>query len=188
MSAALPQPMKWSSDRYLKLVEDGVFQDEPVELLFGDILKKMSPSGSAHVACILRLTRELTMNFPTRGVGIQCTVKLSDGSVVDPDAWVTKGPIDDYDTSGFEASDLDLVIEVADSSLKFDRGAKLSAYALAGIPEYWVINLIDRIIEVYSSPIGDNYGLKLIVLPTEGLRSPTLGALSIDTKKLFPKA
>ncbi len=180
--------MKWTSDRYLQLVEQGIFEGESVELLFGDILEKMSPAGSPHVNTIVRLSRELMNAFPTRSVGIQCTVRLSDDSVVDPDAWITKGHEDEYGSRGYMASDLVLVIEVADSSLRLDREIKQRAYALAGIPEYWIINVIDRVVEVYTEPVDGQYRVRLAVLPDTSIESPTLGTLPINTQRLFPKA
>lgn len=180
--------MKWTSDRYLQLVEQGVFEGEAVELLFGDILEKMSPSGPDHLNVILRLNRELTRVFPNQGVGIQLTVKLSDGTVVDPDAWIAKVSEDEHGYRGYTGEDLALVIEVADSSLKFDREVKLKAYALAGIPEYWIINVIDRVVEIYTEPIEGQYQVRLAVLPSDHIQSPTLGLLPINTQRFFPKA
>lgn len=186
--SAVPLPMKWTSDQYLQLVEQGVFDGKQVELAFGDILTKMSPSGSAHVNTVLRLTRELTKAFPNRGVGIQCTLRISDSSVLDPDAWVTKQDQDSYIGDEFKADDIDLVVEVSDSSLRFDREQKQRIYASAAIPEYWIINILDRTVEVYSQPEGDQYLIKVISGSNDSINSPAFGAMAITTSRLFPKA
>lgn len=187
MSAALPQPMKWTSDRYLQLVEQGVFAGEPIELVFGDILTTMSPVGAGHTYSLSRLQMELQRRLPDAVLIPQSTIVALEDSVPEPDLCVLNKSWDEFDGSQVTAQDIALVVEVSDSSLKFDRDVKQKLYALAGIPEYWIVNLLDRILEVYTEPSEDQYTLRTIIRPGEFVSCSSLGLESLSTSKLFPK-
>ena len=137
-----------------RMVDAGLLgEDERVELLFG-YLVAMSPIGARHAATVNRLTRLLVTAIGDRGVVcIQNPLALSDDSEPQPDVAVV--PPGDYDEA--LPTEALLVIEVADSSLETDRTDKARLYATAGVPEYWVVNLIDRVVEVSTVPHGALY-------------------------------
>jgi Uma2 family endonuclease len=138
---------------YDKLVELGAFQDERIELLRG-VLVPMSPIGAPHSATIDRLTRLLVLALDGRGtVRVQNPFAALDDSEPEPDLSVV--PFGDYD--GGHPERAHIVIEVAESSLARDRGVKLRIYAENGVPEYWIVNLVDRRIEVHTEPTPAGY-------------------------------
>lgn len=138
---------------YDRLVEMGVFGEERIELLRG-VLVPMSPIGAPHSATIDRLMRILVVALLDRAtVRVQNPVAALEDSEPQPDVSVVA--LGDYDSGHPEKADL--VIEVADSSLSRDRGVKLGIYAENGVPEYWIVNLRERRVEVHTEPSRDGY-------------------------------
>ncbi|MFN8471773.1 MAG: Uma2 family endonuclease [Anaerolineae bacterium] len=143
-----------SLDEYHRLIDMEFFApDEHVELIEG-YLHTLSPRRPRHAACLSRLQRLFYAC-----VGSSTVVRSQDpitlagsNSEPEPDLVLAKPQADDYARRHPEASDILLVIEIADSSLVFDRGTKASLYASASIPEYWIVNLADDCIEVYREP------------------------------------
>ena len=145
------RPLKRSE--YDRLVALGVFEDEPIELLYGALVE-MSPVGVPHCFAIQRLTELLVPPLLGRAtVRIQLSYAAAEHSEPQPDVMVSPhGEYHiDHPTSAW------LVIEVAESSLRKDRGLKARLYAEAGVPEYWVVNLVDKTIEVRSDPVRGSY-------------------------------
>jgi Uma2 family endonuclease len=149
-------------EEYDRMIRDGVFEREGnryrAELIRGEILD-MAPIGSMHEEVVDRLTEWSFANLRSKRVRIrvQHSIGLPElESAPEPDiVWVRKR---DYSQGRPISADVLLVIEVADSSLKFDRETKAELYAATGIEDYWVVNLIDRRIEVRRDPQGGRYG------------------------------
>ena len=138
---------------YDQLVSLGAFQDERIELLEGALVA-MSPIGAPHNATVQRLTRLLVLAFESRAaVRVQMSFAAHDISQPEPDFAIV--PLGDYDKQ--QPSEAYLIIEVAESSLALDRGKKLRLYASCTVPEYWVVNLPERCIEVYTGPSQGAY-------------------------------
>jgi Uma2 family endonuclease len=138
---------------YDQLIELGAFQNEKIELIEG-LLVPMSPIGPPHHSAVQKLTEILLPPLLGRAsVRIQGPFAALDLSEPEPDLAVV--PWGDYDTAHPDRAYL--IIEVAESSLTFDRGAKLGLYAKCGVPEYWIVNVPDRVIEVYTEPAGETY-------------------------------
>jgi Uma2 family endonuclease len=138
---------------YDKLIELGAFQNERIELLEG-LLVPMNPIGPPHSSAVQKLTALLVPLFAGRAtVRIQSPVAALELSEPEPDVAVV--PLGDYDTAHPDV--VDLLIEVAESSLAVDRGVKLHLYAACAIPEYWIVNLVDRRVEVYTEPKNGAY-------------------------------
>jgi Uma2 family endonuclease len=147
------------------MVELGMFQDERIELLRG-VLVPMSPIGPPHSDTIDRLNRLLILSLEGRArVRCQNPYAALDDSEPEPDFSVV--PLGDYHLKHPERADL--VIEVADSSLSRDRGVKLHIYAENGVPEYWIVNVKDRRIEVHTDPSPEGYRTRRVVEPGETL-------------------
>jgi Uma2 family endonuclease len=141
-----------SVKQYHELIDSGALaSDEPVELIEGILFRKMS-KNPPHSNCNGRVQQIIGSAIgPGWCFRLQEPVALSDGQP-EPDGIVARGTIDGYVAKHPGPADVALLIEVADSSLDRDRTIKLPSYARAGIVCYWIINLIDRQIEVYTRP------------------------------------
>jgi Uma2 family endonuclease len=139
------------------MAETGILApDERVELIEGDIIA-MAPQRNLHAAAVTRASRACETAFgPGHWVRVQMTLSLAEASMPDPDVAVLQGDIEDH-PEDYPDTAL-LVIEVADTSLAYDRGPKASLYASAGIPEYWIVNLPERTLEVRHSPAAPEPG------------------------------
>ncbi|MFV2068098.1 MAG: Uma2 family endonuclease [Pirellulales bacterium] len=151
---------RFELEQYERMIRAGVFDGKFVrhlEFLRGAIVE-MNPIGSAHSQCVANLSDWSYEVAPQTEVGIRVQMPLRIprlNSEPEPDLlWVVRR---DYSAKHPEPEDVLLVIEVADSSLEFDRGEKLQLYAEAGIEDYWVVNLIDRCIEIYRSVANAQY-------------------------------
>ena len=138
---------------YDRLVEDGVFVGEPIELLRGRLVTVM-PQGPRHGSLVAWLGRALTL-----ALGLEYLVRqqlpfaATDDSEPEPDIAVTR----EERGRGSHPSVAMLVVEVADSSLARDHEDKLPIYAEAGVPEYWIVNAKTATVEVMTQPAGDRY-------------------------------
>ncbi|HEX2876092.1 MAG TPA: Uma2 family endonuclease [Polyangiaceae bacterium] len=138
---------------YDKLVALGVFEGERIELIDG-VLLQMSPIGPPHCETVDRLTELFVLTFVGRArVRIQGSFAAGDVSEPEPDLSLL--PLGDYGAE--HPQQAYLVIEVAESSLNFDRGRKARLYAECGIPEYWVVNLANHTVEVHRVPNAGQY-------------------------------
>lgn len=151
MEQAMPRPRRWTRTEYERLIEQGAFgPDERLELVNGEILA-MTPQKSRHASSIVILQRLLSAAFATTGhVRPQLPLAILEDSEPEPDLAVVAGSDLDY-LDQHPATAL-LVVEVADTSLAYDRQTKGPLYARTGIPEYWIVNLADRVLEVYRNP------------------------------------
>lgn len=167
MSAVLtPRRHKLSVDDYHKLSDAGVFApDARVELIDGELID-MAPVGGPHIRIVNRLNRLLVTAVGTDAeVSVQNPITLPPGSEPQPDLSLVR-----FGTGVPTASEVLLVIEVADSTLTFDRAIKLPLYARAAIPEVWIVDVNAQAIEIYRDPMGDGFQLHWKV----GLRDSVL--------------
>ena len=144
---------RFSRVEYERLIDLGVFRPgEAIELIGGELIVA-EPQGAAHYTAIVKTARTLEAAFgPGWHARIQGPVGLGVG--VEPDVAVVAGSPDDYGRA--HPSRPALTVEVADSSLAADRQHKGSLYARAGLADYWVLNLPDRVLEVYREPTPDS--------------------------------
>jgi Uma2 family endonuclease len=144
-------------DEYHRMGEAGILtEDDRVELIEGELVA-MAPIGSEHVSGINALNRLLVMAVGERAiVSVQNPVRLTRRSEPQPDFAVLR-PRDGYRTTLPRPEDTLLIVEVAASSLDYDRTVKLALYARAGIPEVWIVDVTAECVEVYRAPEGDAY-------------------------------
>jgi Uma2 family endonuclease len=145
---------RFSRAEYDRLIALGVFQPgEPIELIGGELIVA-EPQGAAHYTAIAKAARTLEAAF---GSGwharMQAPIGLDADSEPEPDVAIVAGHPDDYARA--HPSRPVLTLEVADSSLAIDREHKGSLYARAGLTDYWIVNLVDRVLEVYREPVAD---------------------------------
>ena len=139
-------------DQYHELIRSGALTpSDPVELLEGLLVFKM-PKNGPHSTATGKTRRAVEPLLPAGWhYRAQEPITLAD-SEPEPDGAVVRGGLDDYATRHPTPAEVALVIEVADSSLDRDRGTKLRSYARAGVRVYWIVNLINRQVEVYTDP------------------------------------
>jgi Uma2 family endonuclease len=154
MAAYETRTRRFSRAEYDRLIELGVFQPgEPLELIGGELIVA-EPQGAAHYGAIRMTARALEAAFgPGWDVRTQAPIGLDDDSEPEPDVAVVPGCLEDYVEA--HPSRPVLTVEVAQSSLGFDRERKASLYARAGLSDYWVVNLVERVLEVYRQPVPD---------------------------------
>lgn len=156
MNPVKQTPLKlrhWTRTEYDRLVDLGVFDGEPLELIAGQLVVA-EPHGAYHASAISAVDYAVRAALPSGWlVRIQLPVSLDDESEPEPDLVVVPGRPGDYRES--HPNRPALTIEVAESSLAFDREQKGSLYARAGIRDYWIVNLADGVLEVYRDPEPD---------------------------------
>ncbi len=159
MNAVLErQPHRFNVSEYYLMAETGILApDARVELVEGEIVD-MPPIGVSHGSSHLRLLSKLTQRLGKRAlVQSQHPVRLSDFSEPQPDIAVLRFDSDYYAAAHPGPQDILWLIEVADSSLAFDRGAKLAMYARHGVAEVWIVDIRQRQLEQFSQPSGERY-------------------------------
>jgi Uma2 family endonuclease len=147
-----------SIDEYHRMGEDGLFsEDDRVELIEGEI-HQMTPIGNPHATGVRRLIHLFTGSFDGRVVvDIQNPVQMDDWSEPQPDITLLSWRDDYYAAAAPTAADVVLLVEVADSSVGFDRGVKAPLYARHGVREYWIVDLPAGLLEVHRRPTSDSY-------------------------------
>ena len=143
---------KVSVAEYHQMIKDGVFEDgDPIELIEGYLVQKMS-HNPPHSAAVQKLTKRLVRLAPLGWESrSQLPITLAD-SEPEPDGLLAKGDETTFAAHHPLPAEIGLVVEVADSSRYSDRREKGRIYARAGIPVHWIVNLVDRQVEVYTDP------------------------------------
>lgn len=169
---------------YYRMTESGILSEaDRVELLDGEVIE-MSPIGSRHAGAVNRLTELLIRLLAGSAVvAVQNPIRLDDYSEPQPDLTVSRARADYYTESHPTPDDVLLVIEVADTSVEFDRAVKLPLYATAQLPEVWIVNLLEDCVEVYSQPANDGYQKSQTFTRGEALAAHTIPnlTLKVDT-------
>lgn len=164
----------------------GIFsEDDRVELFEGEILQ-MSPIGSRHAACVKRVNREFNKHLTDNAiVSVQDPILLDDLSEPQPDIAVLKPRGDFYRDSLPTAADVLLVVEVADTTLVYDRETKFPGYARAGIPEAWLADLVGEVVEKHSEPANGMYRKIEKFRRGDSIISNGVAGLVIEVAKIF---
>ena len=186
MSAVLDLPRhRFSRAQYEHMVETGVFGPEDrLELLEGEIID-MAPQKSRHSTAVTLLAEALKPLFtPGHTVRVQLPLSLNDFSQPEPDIAVVSGSPRDYRDA--HPAHAVLIVEVADSTLAYDRSRKLATYARTGIPEYWILDLAGELLEVCRQPENGGYGERLVLLRGEKVAPDAGNGVSIGVEELLP--
>lgn len=157
-------------DRYYRMIEKGVFKaNDSVILWKGSLVEKMT-KGPPHNFAVTEIHGALFRLMPAAFfVRQEQPILLDDDTVPEPDCMVVRGASRDYSSRIPSASDVVLLVEIADSSLAIDSGEVLETYARNAIPCYWIVNLPDRRIEVYSKPEGASFTVKEFFGPDDAV-------------------
>jgi Uma2 family endonuclease len=149
---------RFTVDEYHRMGEAGIFgPEERVELIDGEIIQ-MSPIGLRHAARVARATALFVRALSDRAViGPQNPVQLSDWTEPQPDIIIFKPRSDFYEHKKPTPDDVLLVMEISDTSLRYDLKVKLPHFAAAGIPEYWIQDVNADILHVFREPQAKSY-------------------------------
>lgn len=185
----LPLPRLWTRVDYYHAADVGIFApDEKLELIEGEILT-MSPVGSQHSVTVLRTFQFLVRAFgKDYHINIQEPITLSDMTEPEPDVIVAMGESGLYEDHHPTPAELRLVVEVSDTTLVFDKTRKAALYNACGIPEYWIVNLPLRQIEVFRDPRIDSEYQSVMVATENETISPLRAPLAkIQVSELLPR-
>ncbi|MGH7278960.1 MAG: Uma2 family endonuclease [Candidatus Rokuibacteriota bacterium] len=183
---------RWTRVEYERLVDKGVFMPgDRVELIDG-LLLVAEPQSSSHFTAVrlvqVALARAFGAGWEVRAQG---PIALDDASEPEPDVAVVPGAPRDY--ADAHPADPVLVVEVALTSLAFDREHKASLYARARRPEYWIVNLVDRVLEIHrdpapapTGPYGWDYSTVDVLAPDETVYPLAVPTVPIAVADLLP--
>lgn len=176
---------RFTVDEYHKMGEAGIFgEDDRVELVGGEVVE-MTPIGGRHLWVVNRLT-DVLADFRGMGsfvISVQNPIVLGEHEEYQPDLALLR-----RDAPGERvprAEDTLLVVEVADTSLQYDREQKLPRYARAGIPEVWISNVSEKVMEIYADPGPSGYRSVARVRGGEDVVSVTVEGLSFPARAVF---
>jgi Uma2 family endonuclease len=177
---------KLSVEDYYKMADAGVLaHDARVELIEGEIID-MAPIGSRHSGTVNRLNHQFVAAVGERAVvQVQNPVRLGNRSEPQPDLALLRPRPDYYRDSVALADDVLLLVEIADSSLEFDRTTKIPLYAFHQIPEVWLVDLQNRLLTVFREPTGELYRNVLTTGAPSQVEPLRLPDIKIDLADLF---
>lgn len=178
----------WTVTEYHRMAELGILlPQEPVELIAGQILKKMSPQGTLHATAIT-LTRVVLEQKLGKSVLVrtQLPVTLSDRSEPEPDIALVIPDILRYLEHHPKPSEIYLLIEIADSTLKTDCELKAKEYAKDGIKDYFVLDLNNRKLHVFRTPTPEGYQEKMILHETDSISPLEFPDITLLVTEMLP--
>lgn len=164
----------------------GIFTAEDrVELIDGEVIE-MSPIGPLHAAIVKRINKLLSaISLPDHIISVQDPIQLSDFSEPQPDIAIIIFRPDFYATQHPQSGDVMLIIEVADTSIDYDRSVKLARYAESMIPEVWIVDIDRHQIEQYALPANNQYRTKQSWSYGDTITSRALPAISLPVDGLM---
>ncbi|MDQ3701276.1 MAG: Uma2 family endonuclease, partial [Chloroflexota bacterium] len=180
-------PHRFTAAEYYRMVEAGILgEDDRVELLGGQIVD-MSPINPPHAATVDRSVRVFTRAVGDRAlIRNQNPLDLGEYDAPEPDLALVQPRADEYAEAHPTAAAVLLLVEVADSSLVYDRHVKLPLYAAAGVREAWILNLQERRLEVSQEPREDGYAVTRVYRASERLAPLVFPELDIAVADLLP--
>ena len=186
------QAKRFTLDEYHKLGELGfLHEDDHIQLIRGELIQIASKTRR-HETCLRKLWDELPTLVGGRAIlQSQAPIIVPPNSEPEPDFAILQKREDDYFSAHPSGEDVLLVMEVSDSSIDYDQDVKQSLYAEAGISDYWIFNLFDYQLEIYSEPYQDDLGKfgylnKRIVVPNQRVALSCFPDLLLDLSRVFP--
>lgn len=183
---AAPAPFRFTVDQYYRAAESGVLGENPrTELIEGEIIE-MPPPSPEHSGHVARLDQKLVRQLPVK-YDVRCQLDLHVSNITEPlpDIAIVKARADSYTKAHPTPADTLLLIEVSQSSLKYDLERKAGIFAKAGVPEYWVLDLKARRLHVFTGPTADGWRHHTILTPREQVQSLSVPELKLKVGELF---
>lgn len=175
------------SDYYLMLEVGILTEHDQVELIRGEILN-MSPKKTPHAACLNKFVAKISKVLPSHlHLRTQDPIRLGQYSEPEPDLVIVKHKEDFYLSHHPIPEDIHVIIEIADTTLTYDRNIKGPLYAEYKIPAYWIVNLPDQRIECYSNPQKEGYK-KVEYISAGSIKFPPPIDIQLNVKDIFIKA
>jgi Uma2 family endonuclease len=192
-SVQTPTPARFNVEQFMRICDAGVFDENlRVELVEGEVLS-MPPPGPEHsfaVNCLNTLIHEwratLPANHPRPTVSIQNSVVLSELTLLLPDLAVLRARADEYRHANPRPADVGFIIEVAFTSLHYDRHRKAALYAVHGVGEYWLLDVVGRRLTVFSEPTPSSYASARSLAPGERAAPAALPSLRLAWWEALP--
>lgn len=180
---------QFNTSQFMRLSQVGILPEGArVELVHGEIID-MSPIGPTHSGIVNLLNRLLGPAVSKSWVlCVQNPIDLGAFDMPQPDICLASWRKDAYRNRHPGPHDIGLIIEVAETSLEFDTGAKRALYASCGIVEYWVVDIPNQRIEVSTGPGPNGYASTVVLAPGQAVCSTTVEGLSLQVAEIFPPA
>ena len=184
--ARQPETLRWSLERFDRIIAAGAFrEDDHIELIEGELLV-MTPQGDDHVVALNLINQRFGRSIPSGFfLYIQSSFPLNDFSKPEPDLVLVAGQPRDY-CAGKRRPRAELIIEIADTSLDYDRKTKADLYSRNGVEDYWILNLLVRRLEVYRSPTASGYRDMLELTPNDWVSPIVLPDLEFLVADMLP--
>ena len=185
-TVSVPARRRFTVVEYYAMADAGILSgNDRVELLDGDLIT-MPPIGNWHGGSVKLLANTFPPILQGRAVmAVQDPVRLDEHSEPQPDIMLLQWRDDFYRNGHPSPDDVLLLIEVADSSIEFDRTVKLAAYARAGIPEVWIVARAERRIEAYTEPAGDEYATVRYFGPGETVAPQAFSDITLAVDRII---
>jgi Uma2 family endonuclease len=149
---------RWTRSEYHQLVSLGMIEEgAPYELIEGEVIQNLG-QGRKHVFAAMRMFAAMLRLFGEERVQSQAPVAPDEHNAPEPDVAVLRGPLSDYLEEDPGPEDILLLVEVSNTTLQFDRSVKAAIYARTGVPEYWVLDVNGRTLDVHRQPSPVGYG------------------------------
>jgi Uma2 family endonuclease len=174
---------KWSIEKWHELVDSGVLEGQQVELLEGELVE-MSPEGIPHRNTSHKIVKYLRKLLENRAEVYEAHPITLDNSEPEPDVSIVRLPESNYDLHHPYAEDIYWLIEIANRTLTKDLSQKTVIYARNGIPEYWVIDLVNKKLIVHTQPSQDNY-LQVVEYKSETITPQAFSEITISLNNLL---
>ncbi|MGH9068021.1 MAG: Uma2 family endonuclease [Acidimicrobiales bacterium] len=184
--AQAPARYRFSVEEWRRMGEAGILgEDDRVELIDGEVVE-MSPIGTSHAVCVNRLLRLLVPRAGDRAVvRVQDPAHLDEHSEPQPDVTLARPPLETYLADHPGPDDLFLVIEVADTTLRWDLGPKSVLYARSGVVETWVVDLPHSQVVVLTGPGPDGYTAKRVARRGEVVEPAALAGVTLGVDEIL---
>lgn len=180
------QRRRFTVAEYHRMVEASILtEDDRVELIDGEI-RQMGPIDPVHAAGVKRLNQLLTNRLMNRFIiSVQDPIRLDDLNEPEPDLAILRWHDDFYEQQHPTPGDVLVLIEVANTSIVYDRTEKLPRYAAAGIAEVWLVNVARRTIEQYANPVAGQYQVRKVLSRGMTLEASTILDLALTVEQIF---
>ena len=177
---------RFTVQAYSQMRQAGILtEDERVELIDGEV-REMSPIDPIHAATVNRLNHQLADKVRGRAIiSVQNPIRLDAYNEPQPDLTLLRWDNDFYEQRHPLPKDILIAMEVANTSLVYDRREKLPRYAAAGIPEVWLINIGRKTIEQYTKPADGQYTAMQVVVPGQQITAHVINELQIAVEQIF---